>query len=54
MANQFVQYPYVVHKTANGYMICPFPDSADQFEYVFATMADLTYWMGLNEQQQGA
>jgi hypothetical protein len=49
MANQFLQYPYQISKAVNGGYICVDPKDANNF-YAFSTQADLTYWLGLNEQ----
>jgi len=58
MANKFVQYPYSLEKATNGGYIVrsqvipglPQPVAPTQDVYVFATLADLTYWIGFNEQ----
>ncbi len=50
MANQFVQYPLIIAKTANGgYIVYRQVAAEDRFKYVFPTMADLIDWLYLNE-----
>lgn len=51
MVNQFVQYPITIQKAINGYVVYKANASIDDPRYVFATMADLSYWLGLNEEK---
>lgn len=49
MANQYMEYPYIIEKGMNGgYVVRDITDPR-KF-YAFSTQADLTYWIGLNEQ----
>jgi hypothetical protein len=58
MANKFVQYPYTIERADNGgYIVTSLTNSGSvgpgippaYAKYVFATQADLTYWIGFNE-----
>jgi hypothetical protein len=51
VANRYVAYPLTITKTANGYIVeNKSAGSGPDLVYVFANMADMTYWLGLNEQ----
>lgn len=51
VANRYVQYPIKITKTANGYVVeAASGQNGPEYTYVFANQADLTYWLGLNEQ----
>jgi hypothetical protein len=53
MANQFLQYPYLLEKAVNGGYVCVDPKDSTNF-YSFSTQADLIYWIGFNEQTPAA